>query len=219
MSALRQAMDTIKDNIHITKTEERWVKPVSDHSHKQYVLGYEVFWEQSEDGNKPIPYIASDSFYIQFPSKADSIKVPAGTSRVTYNAEKKCVEYFTHGSDIAIRAVKNARHEPLPVPRYFSQLTKIEEVFELDMETGEITSEMQIDVLPEATYWKICLNEFERLQIQSGVAPATVEFRIKKYLRDLYSTRGITVDDLLEPIPQNLMDAIEFAEHKHNSGY
>lgn len=225
MSALRDALKAVKGNIIAlpvppkkapTEQKKKYSKPavITPIRPKQFINGYEVEWMDMEGESRKVPVIQSGEFMITFPTKGSDIKLPEGTVRASYNAEKKCVEFFAKGSDTPIRYVADSRHEPLPIPRYMSELESIEEIFDIDMETGEITSVMKIEVLPEAVHWKIRLQEFEAQQLQQGVSNKTITFRLQKYLKNLEAQRGVTVEQLAQPIPQAIMDAIHYAEKK-----
>lgn len=224
MSALRDALKSVKSEI-VTVPFAPKKQPSYQTNRKQYaevvplrprhtINGYEVHWAPQEDGRK-IPFIQTDKFYTQFPpSRAADIKLPEGTVRATYNKEKRRVEFFQSGSEEPIRYVNDARHEPLPVPRFMSELEQVEEIFDINFETGELTTGMRIDILPEGIHWKLRLQEFESQQVRAGVSPKAITFRLQKHLKNLQSTRGVTVEELAQPIPQTVLDAISFAEDK-----
>lgn len=222
MSALRDALQAVKSDI---RTLPANTKPVRRNPQgkkaevvplrpKQFLNGHEVKWAAQDGSSQKIPYIQEELFYTQYPSKADDIRLPEGTVRASYNAAKKRVEFFKANSDEPIRYVNDARHEPLPVPRFMSELEKVEEIFEIDFETGEVKCGMQIDILPEGIHWKLRLQEFEALQLKHGVSPKVISFRLQKYLKNLEAVRGVTVQELAAPIPQTVLDAISFAEQK-----
>lgn len=223
MSSFRDALKAVKSDIktvHYKSQPHRYTarraEPMPPRP-KQYVNGYEVYWDAPEGSNRKIPYICGDEFYIQYPTKSEDIKLPEGTVRATYNFEKRRVEFFKAGSDEPIRWVADARHEPLPVPEFMRDLEVIEEMFEIDFETGEITTGMKVDILPEGTHWKLRLQEFEARQLRDGVKPSVINFRLQRYLKNLEAVRGVTVEMLSEPIPQNVRDAIAFSEKKRLS--
>jgi hypothetical protein len=225
MSALRDALKTVKSEIVTipAPVKPATQRPAANHRKfnnvvplrpKQIVNGYEVNWAAQEDGQK-IPYIQTERFYTQYPpSKPGEIKLPEGTVRATYNKEKRRVEFFKPGQAEPIRYVNDARHEPLPVPRYMGELEVVEEIFDIDFETGELTTGMRIDILPEEVHWKLRLQEFEAQQVKAGVAPKAITFRLQKHLKNLQATRGVTIEQLAKPIPQTILDAIDFAEEK-----
>lgn len=221
MSALRDALKAVKSEIITLPAapkapyKKQHVKAVvTPIRPKQYVNGYEVQWVDVEGSNRKIPTIQNDKFMIQYPTKGEDIKLPEGTVRASYNAEKKCVEFFGKGSDKPIRFVADSKHEPLPIPAYMRELENIEEIFDIDMETGEITSVMKIDVLAEEVHWKLRLQEFEAQQMKSGVSPKIITFRLQKYLKNLEAQRGVTVEMLAKPVPKSVLDAISYAEKK-----
>lgn len=224
MSALRDALKAVKSEIitlpaapkAVPYKKQHHAKPavVTPIRPKQFVNGYEVQWMDIEGSNRKVPTIQNDKFMIQYPTKGEDIKLPEGTVRASYNAQKKCVEFFGKDSDKPIRFVADSKHEPLPIPRYMSELENIEEIFDIDMETGEITSVMKIDVLPEAVHWKLRLQEFEAQQLKANVSPKIITFRLQKYLKNLEAQRGITVEMLAKPIPKTVLDAIAYAEKK-----
>jgi hypothetical protein len=223
MSALREALKSVKSDIRtIVPTikkpahTEKQTKPavVTPIRPKQYINGYEVVWHSYEGANRKIPCITTEYAMVQFPTKKEDIKLPEGTVRATYNAKKKRVEFFKKGSDNPIRVVPDSRHEPLPLPRYFAELENVEEIFDLDMETGEITSVMKIDVLSESVHWKLRLQEFERIQEKNGVDKKLIGYRLQKYLKNLEAIRGLTIEELSKPIPETVLNAIEYAEKK-----
>lgn len=230
MSALREALSVVKGEIHTIPTNTKPVKRQAKKADviplrpKQNINGYEVKWLGEEIGNgsiRKIPYIHNNqkdrAFYIQYPSKSSDIKLPEGTVRATYNAKEKRVEFFKKGSNKPIKCVVDSKHEPLPMPRYMSSLETVEEIFDLDLETGEITSELKIDILPESAYWKLRLQEFEAQQLRSGIDVKVINFRLQKYLKNLEAIRGVTVEMLSEPIPRQILDAIEYAEKKQQA--
>lgn len=225
MNSLREALKAVKSDIKtipaapVKKPVKRYPKPaeVVQLRPKQFVNGYEVSWDAQEGTNRKVPVIRSDEFYIQYPTKGEDIPLPEGTSRVSYNKERKRVEFFKRGSDEPIRYVADGRHEPLPIPRYFSELENVEEIFDLDLETGEITSEMKIDVLAEGVHWKLRLQEFERMQLAQSIEPRVITNRLQKYLKNLEALRGVTVEMLSQPIPGSVLDAIEYAEKKQHA--
>lgn len=222
MSALRDAMKDVKSEIvTIPTTPKKFTRNYGQKSAEvipmrphQMVNGYAVDWVIQDDGRK-IPYIQTERFYTQYPtSKPSDIKLPEGTVRASYNKDKHRVEFFKSGSDEPIRYVNDARHESLPLPRYMSAIEHIEEIFDIDFETGELTTGMRVDILPEGVHWKLRLQEFEESQINAGVSPSAITFRLQKHLKNLQSTRGISVAELSKPIPQSILDAIAFAEAK-----
>lgn len=223
MSALRDALKAVKSDIITLPSapkaapyKKQYAKPavVTPIRPKQYVNGYEVQWMDLEGSTRKVPTIQNKEFMIQYPTKGEDIKLPEGTVLASYNAQKKCVEFFGAGSNKPIRFVADSKHEPLPIPRYMSELENIEEIFDIDMETGEITSVMKIDVLPEAVHWKLRLQEFEAHQLKANVSPKIITFRLQKYLKNLEAQRGITVEMLAKPIPKTVLDAITYAEKK-----
>lgn len=183
---------------------------------KQMVNGYPVQWASPDGSNHKIPYLQTDKFYTQYPTKGEDIKLPEGTKMATYNSTKRRVEFFNNveGKGEPIRYVNDSVHSPLPLPRYFSELEKVEEVFEIDFETGELTTGMRIDILPEGTHWKLRLQEFEAQCLKNGLSSKVINFRLQKYLKNLQDVRGVTVEELAAPVPQTVLDAIEFAEEK-----
>jgi hypothetical protein len=230
MSSLREALKSVKSNIQVMPSAPKRPVPTRQTSKpkaeviqirpKQYISGHEVKWADYEGHGGKVPYVSQEGetgFYVTYPSKAEDIKLPEGTVRATYNFTKKQVEYFKKGSDVPIRFTRNARHEPLPVPAYFSELEKIEEVFDIDLETGEITEEIRVDVLPEGVHWKLRLQEFENQQIKAGVSPKAITFRLQRYLKNLEAMRGVTVAMIAQPIPQAILTAIDYAEQKRLS--
>lgn len=229
MSSLRDALKSVKSDIRVLPTPKKPARPATTAKKpvekakvvpirpKQYIGGQEVQWMDFEGQNGKVPFIRQDGpggFYVTYPTKAEDIKLPEGTTRATYNAAKKQVEYFKKGSNEPIRFVRNARHEPLPVPAYMSELEQVEEIFDIDMETGEIIDELKIDVLPEGVHWKLRLQEFETQQMKLGVPAKTITFRLQRYLKNLEALRGVTVEMIAQPIPESVKNAIEFAEKK-----
>ena len=226
MSALRDAIKAVKSDIVTVpfqpkpKRKPEVKKPVEvvPLRPKQYVNGYEVKWVSQDNGPK-IPYIQTDRFYVQYPTKGEDIKLPEGTVRASYNKGKKRVEFFGPSTGFGqptepIRYVNDAKHDPLPLPRYFNDLERVEEIFEIDFETGEVISDMRVDVLPEGVHWKLRLQEFEAQCVRGNLNPKAISFRLQKHLKNLEATRGVTVEQLAAPIPQTILDAIEFAETK-----
>lgn len=231
MSSLREALKSVKSDIRtmpvikkapvrpeVKKAEPTQRKaPVTPIRPKQYISGQEVQWMDFEGQSGKVPYLKQDGpngFFVSYPTKADDIKLPEGTVRATYNAAKKQVEYFKKGSNEVIRFVKNPRHEPLPMPAYMSELETVEEIFDINLETGEIIDETRIDVLPEGLHWKLRLQEFETQQLKAGVSPKVITYRLQRYLKNLEALRGVTVADIAQPIPESVQLAIEFAEKK-----
>ena len=229
MSSLRDALKVVKSDIRVLPTPKKPARPVATAKKpaekakvvpirpKQYISGHEVQWTDYEGQSGKVPFVKSDNFYVTYPTKAEDIKLPEGRTRATYNGAKKQVEYFKKGSDEPIRFVRNARHEPLPVPAYMSELEQVEEIFDIDMETGEIIDELKIDVLPEGLHWKLRLQEFEAQQLKMGVPAKTITFRLQRYLKNLEALRGVTVEMIAQPIPESVKNAIEFAEKKRIS--
>jgi hypothetical protein len=227
MSSLREALKTVKSNIRTMPSAPK--KPATRQPKKaevvpirpkQYINGNEVQWASYEGQRQKVPFVqqvGDGGFYVTYPTKNEDIKLPDGTTRSSYNFDKKRVEFFKLGSKEPIRYVNNARHEPLPVPAYMSELENIEEIFDIDLETGEITDELRIDVLPEAVHWKLRLQEFESQQIKAGVDSKAITFRLQRYLKNLEALRGITVEMLAQPIPEAVHNAIEYAEKKRHA--
>jgi hypothetical protein len=229
MSALRDAMKAVKSDIvtvpfaekAAARPHKRYDKPaqVVPLRPKLMINGHEVRWAAQEGSSQKIPYIQTDKFYVQYPSKADDIKLPEGTKMANYNKAKRRVEFFDDVEDgkEPIRYVNDAKHEPLPVPKFMSDLERVEEIFEINFETGEVINEMRIDILPEGTHWKLRLQEFETQQKAKGVSDKAINFRLQKYLKNLEAIRGVTVQELAAPIPQAVLDAIEFSETKQRA--
>lgn len=224
MTALFDALKAVKSDIVTvapTAPKKKFFAPKQFENNqrpKQFVNGYEVLWA-SQDNRAKIPFIehrGDNPFYVQYPTSADHIKLPEGTVRATYNSEKKRVEFFKRGSNEPIRFVADARHEALPLPRYFGEIERVEEIFDIDFETGELTSGMRIDILSEGNHWKLRLQEFEAQQLRQGVKPAAISFRLQKHLKNLESVRGVTVKMLSEPVPASVQDAIDFAIKKQS---
>jgi hypothetical protein len=232
MSSLREALKSVKSDIRtlpvakkkpqvarseVKKAEPTRKAPVTPIRPKQYISGQEVKWMDYEGQSGKVPYIQQDGpngFYVAYPTKAEDIKLPEGTVRASYSFKKKQVEYFKKGSNEVIRFVKNARHEPLPIPAYMSELESVEEIFDINLETGEIIDETRIDVLPEGLHWKLRLQEFETQQAKAGVSPKVITHRLQRYLKNLEALRGVTVAEIAQPIPESIQLAIEFAEKK-----
>jgi hypothetical protein len=227
MSSLREALKSVKSDIRTLPVAKPVARPVVKKAAapvrkatvtpirpKQYISGHEVQWTDYEGQSGKVPFVAGDGFYVTYPTKSEDIKLPEGTTRATYNAAKKQVEYFKKGSKELIRFVKNPRHEPLPMPLYMSDLESVEEIFDINLETGEIVDETRIDVLPEGLHWKLRLQEFETQQIRAGVSPKVITYRLQRYLKNLEALRGVTVADIAQPIPESVKLAIEFSEKK-----
>lgn len=227
MSSLRDALKSVKSNIRTLPVAKPVVRPevkksaapvkkatVTPIRPKQYISGHEVQWTDYEGQSGKVPFVRGEGFYVTYPTKADDIKLPEGTTRATYNAAKKQVEYFKKGSNEVIRFVKNPRHEPLPMPAYMSDLETVEDVFDINLETGEIVDETRIDVLPEGLHWKLRLQEFEAQQVKAGVSPKVITYRLQRYLKNLEALRGVTVADIAQPIPESVQLAIEFSDKK-----
>lgn len=223
MSALRDALKAVKSDIRTVEFKKPKAAPAKHHKKKAEVIplrpkqninGYEVNWQIQEGSSQKIPYIQNKQFFMEYPSKNEDIKLPEGTVRASYNKDKKRVEFFKKGDPEPIRYVMDSRHEALPIPRYMSELERVEEIYEIDLETGEISCGLKIDILPEGTYWKLLLQEFEAQQLKAGVSPKVISFRLQKYLKNLEVLRGVTVEQLAEPIPQSVLDAISYAEKK-----
>lgn len=232
MSSLREALKTVKSNIRtmpepVKKPVVRAPKAAAPKKAevvpirpKQYINGHEVQWTSYEGQRQKVPFVQQNGeggFYVTYPTKNEDIKLPEGTVRASYNFKKKRVEFFKAGSNEPFRYVNNARHEPLPIPAYMSELENIEEIFDINLETGEVIDELRIDVLPEGTHWKLRLQEFEAQQIKAGVDPKAITFRLQRYLKNLEALRGVTVEMLSQPIPQAIQNAIEYAEKKRMS--
>lgn len=217
--SLRNALQAVKSEIkvvvpvvaHIPKKYskvEKVVKPI------QYLNGHVLSWSAQNGSKKKYPFIQEPRFWIQYPNKAEDIKLPVGCVRATYNSEKKRVEYFKRGSTVPIRVCVDSKHEPLPIPKYFRHLENVEEIFDINLETCEITSTMNVNILPEEVHWKLRLEEFEKMQVASNVDKKIITYRLQKYLRNLEILRGLTVDKLSQPIPKVIASAIEYAEKK-----
>ena len=210
-NALKTIISDIVIKVHppiITAPNKRRVeKP------KQYINGYEVKWVAHCTGSKSIPIIQDkgNTFYISFPTKKEDITIPVGTVRATYNKNKSRIEYFAAGSDEPIKTINNQKHEPLPLPKYFSHIEFVEELYSIDMESGEIVAKVNIDILPEAVHWKIRLQEFEKNQLRSGVSKFVIDRKVSKYLKCLYALRGVTLEEISKPIPQYIVNSIDNA--------
>lgn len=227
MSSLREALKSVKSDIRVLPSapkkpavrqpKKAEVVPIRP---KQFVCGQEVKWASYEGQRAKVPYVQKDGdggFYVTYPTKNEDIKLPEGAVRASYNFQKKRVEFFKAGSKEPIRYVNNAKHEPLPVPAFMSELESIEEIFDIDLETGEIIDELRIDVLPEGTHWKLRLQEFESQQLKAGVDQKAITFRLQRYLKNLEALRGVTVEMLAAPIPEAVHNAINYAEKKRLS--
>lgn len=224
MSSFRDALKVVKADIQVvpakvvhTKRVVKATKPVVPAKPKQYVNGYEVSWEPQEGSNTKVPTLQTKQFFIQYPTANEDIKLPEGTVRVTYNKNNNQVEFYAKGKETPIKVFNDSKHEPLPIPAYMRELESVEEIFDIDMETGEITSEMKIEVLPEQFHWQIRLDEFRKTQLAKNVPLKTIGFRINKYLKNLENQRGITVDMINQPLPQEIKDAIHYAQAKQLS--
>ncbi len=230
MSSLREALKSVKIDIQtqpaikkptarpeaVKTAPIRKAKEVPSRP-KQYISGHEIQWMVFEGQTGKVPYLRQDGpdgFYVTYPTKTEDIKLPEGTTRATYNFQKKQVEFFKKGSNEPIKFIKNPRHESLPMPTYMSDLESVEDVFDINLETGEIIDEMRIDILPEGLYWKLRLQAFEAQQIKAGVSPKTITYRLQRYLKNLEALRGVTVEDIAQPIPESIKLAIEFSEKK-----
>ena len=207
-NSMSAALKSLIPEIVITKAPP--VPPKKPQRPKQYINGYEVHWVPQEGENKPIPVLKNQRFYIQFPTKKEDIDFPAGAVRATYNKEKRQVEYYRAGSDTPIKVIHDQKHEPLPLPKYFSQLESVEEIFDINFETGEINSFTKIDVMTEAVHWKLRLQEFEKNQANSGVSKFVIERKLNKYVKSLVALRGVSIEELNEPVPQSVVAAIEY---------
>ena len=212
-NSMSNALKSIVSDI-ITKPAPPIQKKHKTEKTKQYINGYEVKWTPHSVGSKSIPVIQdkNNTFYIQFPTQVSDITMPVGTVRATYNKSKSRVEYFKAGSNEPIKTINDQRHEPLPLPKYFSHIEIVEETFGIDMTTGEIVSTMKIDILPEAIHWKIRLQEFEKNQRRAGNSNFIIERKVNKYIKSLTALRGITLEELSQPIPSSIIASIENAK-------
>lgn len=223
MSSFRDALKDLKSEIRVVPAAAVHTKrvvparSVTPPRPKQYINGYEVHWETQNGSKTKVPTIQTSRFFIQYPTGKEDISLPVGTARVTYNKQKRQVEFYPKSSENTLKVFPDSRHEPLPIPAYMRELESIEEIFDIDMETGEITSEMKIEVLPEAAHWQIRIEEFKRQQLAKNIPMKTIGFRIQKYLKNLENQRGVTVAMIQQPIPQHIKDAIHYAEAKQLS--
>lgn len=223
MSSFRDALKDVKSEIRTVPAAEVHTKrvfkpkPATPARPKQYINGYEVSWEAQNGSKTKVPTIQTKEFFIQYPTGKEDIKLPPGTARATYNPIKKQTEFYGVGSDTPLKTFSDSRHEPLPIPNYMRELESVEETFDIDMETGEVTFNMKIEVLPEEFHWQIRLEEFKKQQIAKNVPLKTIGFRIQKYLKNLENQRGLTLEMLQQPIPQHIKDAIHYAEAKQLS--
>lgn len=209
-TAMNAAFSEIKDNIQYvvdTFPLKRDDMPCG------YFNGYAIVWHENGHGGL-LPTLRTAECYIPYPTINGEIGVPVGTKRATYNAEKRRVEYFDSKGEM-LQANRNARHRPIPVPVYMNDLNRVEDINELDMETGEITSSTFFDLMEENVYWKVCLKEFERQQKLEGVPAHIIERYTAKHKRNLFVTRGITEADLSGPIPKNVVAAMEYAAQRY----
>jgi hypothetical protein len=211
---MSNALKSISSDIIIKSAPLITQKKRQSEKTKQYVNGYEVKWTPQSVGAKAIPVIQdkNNTFYIQFPTQVSDITVPVGTVRATYNKSKSRVEYFRAGSDEPIKTINDQRHEPLPLPKYFSHIEFIEQTFSIDMTTGEIVATTKIDILPEEIHWKIRLQEFEKNQRRAGNSDFVIERKVNKYIKCLATLRGVTLEDLSKPLPAHIIASIENAK-------
>lgn len=218
MSSFRDALKDVKSEIRTVPAAEVHTKrvfkpkPVVPARPKQYINGYEVSWETQNGSKVKVPTIQNNRFFIQYPTGKDDIKLPPGTARVTYNPQKRQTEFYAAGSETPMKTYADSRHEPLPIPNYMRELESVEETFDIDMETGEVTFGMKIEVLAEEYHWQIRLEEFKRQQMAKNVPIKTIGFRMQKYIKNLENQRGVTLEMLQRPIPQEIKDAIHYAE-------
>jgi hypothetical protein len=222
-SALALALSQVKDDI---KTAPAPAKPVFKREQSynakraaanvpetQKINGHIVRWETT--GDRKIPIIQNDQFYIQYPSKADDVKdVPVGCVRATYNAEAGCVEYYTKGAKEPMKRRYNQKFSGLPYPRFMSGLETVEEIVLCDLETGEITIEVKVDVLDEYSHWLLRLQEYEAQSLARGISKFVIDKRMAGFIKNLKATRGVDLLDKTNKIPPNLLSAIEFVKQK-----
>lgn len=223
MSSFRDALKDVKSEIRTVPAAEvhtkRVFKPktVTPARPKQFINGYEVSWEAQNGSKTKVPTIQNNRFFIQYPTGREDIKLPPGTARVTYNAKKRQTEFYGVGSETPLKTFADSKHEPLPIPNYMRELESAEETFDIDMETGEVTFGMKIEVLPEAFHWQIRLEEFKRQQMAKNVPTKTIGFRMQKYIKNLENQRGVTMEMLQTPIPRHIKEAIGYAEARQLS--
>lgn len=207
-STMSSALKSILPNIVVKAAEKPKQSRKQASRPIQYINGYQVQWISSAE-NRIIPVLSTDQFYIQYPIKKEDIELPVGTTMATYNSELKQVEYYSDTSDKPIKVVHDQKHEPLPLPKYLTQLETVEELYDIDMKTGDIITHLRVDILEEAVYWNIRLKAFEENQLKSGVSRFKIDRRLKRYHKSLLTLRGITEEQLNQPIPDSVLQSIE----------
>jgi len=207
-STMSSALKSILPNIVVKAAEKPKQSRKQASRPIQYINGYQVQWISSAE-NRIIPVLSTDQFYIQYPIKKEDIELPVGTTMATYNSELKQVEYYSDTSNKPIKVVHDQKHEPLPLPKYLTQLETVEELYDIDMETGDIITHLRVDILEEAVYWNIRLKAFEENQLKSGVSRFKIDRRLKRYYKSLLTLRGITEEQLNQPIPDSVLQSIE----------
>lgn len=214
-SALSFALSQIKDDIKTVPVKPKQFHKKVEYKNqpkKQYINGNEVKWE-NVDGTK-VPFIQTETFYVSYPSKNEDIKdVPPYTKMATYNSEKGCVEYYGSGEEpISVRY--NQKFTGLPYPRFMSGLETVEEVYLVNLETGELTVDLKINILDEYSHWLLRLKEFESQSKMHGIKQDKIDRRMSGFIKNLKSTRGVDILDPKNKIPDHLLSAIEFVKQK-----
>lgn len=222
-NALQLALNEIKGDIKSSPVKPEFKAELPYHSRStsrnkvvdiriQRINGYDVSWETV--GDRKTPVLKTDKFWIQYPTKPDDIELPKGTVRASYNAKKRCVEFFKKGSEQPIKAKYDQRYDGLPYPRFMQGLESIEEILDIDLETGEITTELKINVLDEYSHWLLRLQEFEIQSKQRGIAKEVIDLKMKRYIKNLKATRGVDILDPRNKVPPKLMEDILFVKRK-----
>lgn len=185
--------------------------PLFIHEQK-FVCGVPVTWELI--GDRKIPVLHTAELYIEYPTAPTDVKIPEGTTKASYDPVAKTVTFYgrKEGELKEIAKVRNRVHQALPVPRYMHQLERVEEILDIDLDTGEITSEINIDILDEYSHWLLRLQEFEKQCVQKGLPRARIDTMMSRHISNLKKGRGVDLLDPTKKIPAHLLQAIEYIE-------
>lgn len=207
LGAVREQIKTVKETSR-QKTQQKH-RPQQK---KMFNASHELKYVRI--GDKNVPVIQNEVCFVQYPTPAEQIRLPAGCVRATYNKEKKQVEYYARGTVNPIMVKRDSYHDPLPIPEYFKTLESVEEILDLDLETGHVTCEVRFDILDEQTHWTLRLVEYGNRLEAKGIHKDEINRRLNQYANALKEQRGVDVNDPNFRIPENVRDAISYIENR-----
>lgn len=209
-----QSLVEIRDQVKVDKKPQK--KTFNKRPQvKMFNRGHELKYVAI--GDKNVPVIQNKNCFVMYPTPAEQIRLPEGCVGASYKLKEDGtgtkVEFYGRNNEV-IMTKKNSYHDPLPIPEYFSEIESVEEILDLDLETGQVTCEVRFDILDEQTHWTLRMIEYAKVMEAKGMKQDVINRRLETQSKALKEQRGVNVNDPNFRIPQNVKNAIDYIERR-----